>query len=271
MSKFADILIQEFYEVKVNMKFEFLKIYRRKKIRNILIISILIAELFYLIPLLSDSGFPEESITFISNLMGSIGLIFVLFASFLGADAINREHTKGTDLLIYPLPQRKSNVILAKYLSLLMTAWLGIIVYYGLILLNTWQIYGGDNVPDEMLTSFLVSMVYMTTILAFAFLVSSLINSTASSVTLTFFALLILIPLLDLLLGVADIDTGWIFTNYESLITGVLRLSTIGGGPFQTDISELDFAESIFHLIAQTIAFILLFFYFGTKKEVGSQ
>ncbi|MDH5646763.1 MAG: ABC transporter permease, partial [Candidatus Heimdallarchaeota archaeon] len=137
MTKFIDIVIQEFYEVKINLKFEFLKIYRRNKMRNMMIIAIVIAELFYLIPVLSDSDFPEESLAFVSNLMGSIGLMFVLFASFLGADAINREHTKGTDLLIYPLPQRRSNVIIAKYLSHLVTGWLGILLYYLLVIFHT--------------------------------------------------------------------------------------------------------------------------------------
>ncbi len=261
---------QEFYELSNNIRFQFLKNLRHGKFRTILLIPLLMAELFYIVPILSGSDFPENSLTFISDVLAFVSFIFILFALFLGADAINREHAKKTDLLIFPLPQRRSNVIIAKYISQLLTSWFGIIVFYGILAFNIGIIYGVNEIPTEIVTSALVSMVYMSTVLAFAFLLSATIKSTASSMTLTFFGVQILLPLMFILFSIANIDLYWLFTNYSSLVTDVLQIQGSSAGPFSRGDSQVDFSEGIVNLLIQTMVFVFSFIYFGIKKEVGS-
>ncbi|MCE7736921.1 MAG: ABC transporter permease [Candidatus Heimdallarchaeota archaeon] len=260
---------QEFYELRNNIRFEFLKNLRHGKFRTLFLIPFVMAELFYLVPLLSGGDFPDNSLTFIADVMGFVSFIFVLFAMFLGADAINREHAQKTDLLIFPLPQRRSNVIIAKYITQLLTAWFGIVVFFGTLSINIGLVYGLSEIPAEIITSALVSMVYMSTVLAFAFFLSSIMKSTASSMTLTFFGVMILLPLLNNLLGIANIDLYWLFTNYSGLVTDVLQIQASSAGPFGGS-AEVDFGEGIVNLLIQTMVFVLSFIYFGVKKEVGS-
>lgn len=263
------LIKQEFYEIGNNVRFQILKNYRQGKFRIIILIPIFINLLLYLVPILSGDDLPENSLTFIASVLDFNALIFLLFALFLGADAINREHTQKTDLLIFPLPQRRSNVIIAKFISQLLTAWFGIVVFYGILSFDVALGYGTDEIPTEMITSVLVSMVYMSTVMAFAFLVSSIIKSTASSITLTFFGIMILLPLLNAVFSVANIDSSWLFTNYQGLITNVLQIQIANQGPFGEN-TKVDFEEGIINLTIQTMVITLSFIYFGIKKEVGS-
>ena len=129
--------------------------------------------------------------------------------------------------------------------------------------------YGTSEIPAEIITSALVSMVYMSTVLAFAFLLSAIMKSTATSMTLTFFGIMILLPLVNNLLGIANIDLYWLFTNYSGLVTDVLQIEASSAGPFGGS-TDVDFGEGVVNLVIQTVVFVLSFIYFGIKKEGGS-
>lgn len=263
---------KEFVEIRNGMKLEFLKNFRGSKFITIILISALLSLLFYLIPLLTGTEFPESNISYLSNVLAFTDMAFVLFAIFLGADAINREHSDQTDLLIYPLPQRRSNVITAKYLAQLITAWIGIVIYYGIIALTLVITYGSNAIPNEFVTSLLFSMLYMSAVLAFSFLLSSLFKGTAASMALTFFGIMMLIPILNMLLGLADIDISWVFTNYSSLVSETLGISSGGFGPGggALETSDADFQEGIFQVTLQAILMFFASVFFGNRREVGA-
>ncbi len=262
-------MFTDYREVVNSMRFEFLKNWKSRRLLTVLIISILLSSLFALIPLLTGSDFPEDSYSYITNVMNFTTLAYILFALFFGSDSINRESYEGTDLLLYPLPQKRSNIIIGKYLTQLLSSWIAIVVYYVVVSVSVILIYGSDAIPAEMVTSLLYSFVFMSTLLAFAFLLSSVMNSPASSMTLTFFGLQILLPLLIFLLRLADIDVDWIFTNYSSLISATMGLSGGTIGP-SSNTSTPDFYEGVRYVLIQGGLLFLLSLYFGTKKEVGS-
>ena len=262
-------MFTDYREVVNSMRFEFLKNWKSKRMFSVLSISILLSSLFALIPLLTGSDFPEDSYSYITNVMNFTSLAYILFALFFGSDSINRESYEGTDLLLYPLPQKRVNIIIGKFLTQLLSSWLAIVVYYAVVATSVFLIYGSDAIPPEMVTSLLYSFIFMSAVLTFAFLLSSVMNSPASSMTLTFFGLQILLPLLIFLLGLADIDVDWIFTNYSSLISATMGLSGGGFGP-NSDASTPDFFEGVQNVMIQGGLLFLLSLYFGTKKEVGS-
>ena len=263
-------VITDYKEVLNSMRFEFLKNWKSKRLLIVLLISLLLSSLFAIIPVMTGSTYPDDAYVYLGNVMGFSSLSYILFALFLGSDSINRESYEATDLLIYPLPQRRSNIIIGKFAIQLVSAWIAILFYYATTYISVSLVYGNSAVPSELFTSLLYSFVFMSALLAFAFLLSSLLNSPASSMTLTFFGVQILLPLLIFLLGLADISIDWVFTNYSSLITATIGLSGGSIGPPGSSSTSPDFYEGVSNVMIQGGIMFLLALYFGTKKEVGS-
>jgi hypothetical protein len=145
-------------------------------------------------------------------------------------------------------------------------ASVGLILYYGIVATTTLSIYGTGSIPTGFLNSFLFSLLYLTTVMAFSYLLSATFKGTAASMTLTFFGIQIILPLLNLLLGLASVDTSWIFTNYTSLITETMGI-TSGFGPGNTEVT---FDDGIIWLTLQSMIFIFTALFLGSRKEVGA-
>ena len=263
------LVTNEIYEIGNNIRFEVVKATRNRKNLIVFGIAVLMSLLFYLIPVLTGTDYPDTARGYISNVMGFASLIMVLFAIFLGADAINREHAEQTDLLIYPLPQSRTNVIISKFLTSMSIAVFALALYYGVVAGTTILVYGEGTIPDGFITSYLYSVLYMTTVMAFAYLLSALFKGTAASMTLTFFGLQMILPILNLLLGLASVDTIWIFTNYTSFITETMGITGgFGGQPLGT--SDVTFEDSLLWLTIESILFIFTALFVGARKEVGA-
>ncbi|MCH8908770.1 MAG: ABC transporter permease [Candidatus Heimdallarchaeota archaeon] len=268
MSSITKSVKQDAFEIRSNIRFENLKNFRNGKIRLVFGIGMLIPALFIFVPLLSGSDYPENGISFISSLIGFAALIFLLFALFLGSDAINRGHSDKTALLVYPYPQKRTNLVIAKYITQLLTSWFAILVFYGIIAGATLVIYGADEIPTTFGTSIAFSFLYMSTLLAFAFFLSAVLDSTSASSTLTFFAVMILLPISNLLLGAAGIDTAFLFTNYSSYISSSLGIASASFGPGGGAVIY-GFNDAVLLLASTSILFIFLTLYFSIKKEVN--
>lgn len=265
---FVKSVQRDFLEVQLGIRFEFVKALKNNRLATVFGISTLLAMLFYLIPVLTSSGFPESADAYMANVLGFVSLAIVLFAMFLGSDAINREHAEVTDLLLFPLPQRRVNVIISKFVGSILLAWTSLLLFYSLVAGTVGIVYGFNAIPYEMVNSFLMAMVYTITLMAFAFFLSAVLKSPSSSLALTFFGVQILLPLLNLLLGLADIDVSWIFSNYSSLITETMGLAsqTIGPG---VQNSGVDFNEGLFQLAWQATVMFFASLLIGTRREVG--
>ncbi len=259
---------QDFKELWSNMRFEHLKNMRRKRLLIVVVTSISLALLFYLIPALSGNDFPDDCAAYISDLIGFVSLILILNAMFLGSDAINREHYSKTALLLYPLPQRRSIVIIAKYFTNLFTSWLSLAAYYAVVIITAIVIYDLDDIPDAIVRSFLFAMLYMSTLLAVGFALSALLDSPAASMAMTFFGFMILLPMVNMLLGSIDVDTDWIFTNYSGFISSVFRFPAEHMGPMSSSTGDLDFYEGIAYLLSYGFAGMATALGMGMRKEV---
>ena len=104
------------------------------------------------------------------------------------------------------------------------------------------------------------TFVYMAAILSLAFLLSAFINSSSISITLTFFTIMMLFPLLNMIFEMVDIDSSWIITNYSSLITEIFRFPSEAFGPAALNGSPdtTSFNEGIFYCLTYfSLGFII--------------
>lgn len=260
----------DYEDLWLNIKFELLKNWKRNRSIIAFVIIIVIALPFYLVPGLTSTDYPDVYYEYLANNMIFVNLILIMNAILFGSDALNGEHYAKTVLLIYPLPQRRLTIIIAKYFSQLFTACLGISIYYLIVGIEVVTIYGTESITSDFFKSMLFSWLYMGTLLAFAFLVSGLVKSPAISVVLMFFSIFLLFPIIIMVFVLTGIRTSWIFTNYSSLITMIFRFpSELSLAGVQTDTNLTpDFVEGIIVCLISLILFISTAVRLELRREV---
>ncbi|MHA2249790.1 MAG: ABC transporter permease [Candidatus Kariarchaeaceae archaeon] len=267
---FFEEIKADYFDLWLNIRFEFLKNWKRSRTLVAIGVSLLTSLIFYMIPKVTSTEFPEESFEFLSNSMGFVYMILILNAILFGSDAINGEHYNKSVLLIYPLPQRRMTIIVGKYISQLFTSLLVISLYYGVVAIEVSNVYGFEAITEDFLKSLLFSYVYMAVLMAFAFMMSALVKSPAISMVLVFFSLFLLFPIVIMMFVFADIETSFIFTNYSTMITQIFRFPTdFSLAGVQTDNSFTpDFNEGIFVCFISLIVFIGTAIGFELRREV---
>lgn len=260
----------DYEDLWLNIKFELLKNWKRNRSTVAVIIVIITALPFYLIPLLTNTDFPKYYYEFLANNMLFVNLILIMNSILFGSDALNGEHFDKTVLLIYPLPQRRLTIIIAKYITQLFTAWVLISIYYILVGIEVLAIYGTDGITADFFKSMLFSWLYMATLLAFAFLLSALVKSPTISVVLMFFSILLLFPIIIMVFAMTDNSTAWVFTNYSAMITLIFRFPTeISLAGIQTDTNLTpDFTLGVIVCIVSLIIFIVGAIRLELRREV---
>ena len=260
---------QDYYDVWLNIRFEFLKNWKSKRSLVAAGISVTLSSLFYLVPLLTGSDFPTEANEFLATSTGLINYILLLNAIFFGADAINGEHHKKTTLLIYPLPQRRSVILFGKFIMQLLTSWGVILIYYLITGTETVLIYDVNALTFDMLKSILFSFLYMGALLSITFFLSALIRNPAISMALTFFFFFLLFPTLNTLLLMIYFDSSWILTNYSAFIIKLFRFpSDIFGPRHLRSPDDIDFYLGIRICLIYTIISFAGAWLFTSRKEI---
>ncbi|MHA2168370.1 MAG: ABC transporter permease [Candidatus Kariarchaeaceae archaeon] len=260
----------DYFDLWLNIRFEFLKNWKRSRTLVAMGVSVLTSMIFFIIPKITSTDFPEESFEFLANSMGFVYMILILNAILFGADAINGEHYNKSVLLIYPLPQRRMTIIVGKYISQLITSWLVVSLYYGVVALEVWNVYGIDAITEDFLKSLLFSFLYMAVLMAFSFMMSALVKSPAISMVLVFFSILLLFPIIIMMFIFADIETSFIFTNYSTMITKIFRFpSEFSLAGVQTDANLTpEFNEGVIVCFISLLVFIMTAIGFELRREV---
>jgi len=211
------------------LRYELLKYLRGQRLFGILIITALIAWLMLALPLLLGRGYPSDVRTFPSTFLSFVSILIVLSVTFFGSDAIVSEFQQRTGYALFPSPIRRRIILLGKYVASALSSLLVVSVYYAIIIVSAQAIYG--TLLDELVLSYYLAVVYMLSILAFAFLLSSIMKGTTGSAVLTFFLFQMILPIIDVVLNSADIDPWFSITNAGSIISSILTMPRAMGGP----------------------------------------
>jgi ABC-2 type transport system permease protein len=220
--------VDDVKNIYLTTRFELLKHIRRKRILITLLLTILIPLIFYIIPPLLGRDYAATANGFALTNLGFVNLLIILAGAIFTGDAISGEFENKTGLLLFPTPQRKSSIFTGKYLASIMATWLIVSLYYVITVLEMASIYGPSGISVEIAQSFLLALLYSTSVVSIVFFFSSIMKRTITSTLIGFFLLLMILPIITAVLIVADVDPWFIVTHDESIITDVL--GTIGGG-----------------------------------------
>ncbi len=209
------------------VKYELLKYLRGRRLLAIVLLIIIINAISLIVPLAIGSEYPKDPNEFVLTMLGFLGIMSILTATFFGADAIVSEFESKTGYFLFPNPIRKAAIFAGKFIaSAIVSA--GVIALYYAIIIASVQVIDG-SIPANMGLSFAYALVYLFAILAVSYLFSAIMRSSVYSLILTFFTLFLILPIVDSVGTVAKFKP-WFSITFARLIA-VYIIQT----PYPTD------------------------------------
>ena len=180
-------------------RYELLIHFRKKKIFAILGIAVGVSVLFMVMTNLMGST-PFMDANFILSIPLSFApLLIILLASLFGSDSIVTEFKNKTGNTLFPNPVSRTSIWFGKFLSTELISVGVIILFYSIIIVHA--AVQSQEIGSEVFLSLSFSLVALTMIVSFAFLISSAFRGVTGATVLVFFLFIIILPLIDQVLG----------------------------------------------------------------------
>ena len=253
--------VDDFKNMYLTIKFEMLKHIKRKRILITLILAILIPLIFFIVPPLLGQDYADTANGFAASNLGFVNLLIILSGAIFTGDSISGEFENKTGLFLFSTPQRKSSIFTGKYIASLIATWLIVSLYYLITIMEIVSIYGTSGISVEIAQSFLLALLYSTSVVSIVFLFSSIMKKTITSTLIGFFLLMMILPIITAVFTVAEVDPWFIVTHDADLITNVIGTGNGGGfGPgqgFNFTIFKPDLWSGISVMSAYTVILFL--------------
>lgn len=239
----------------LTIKFELLKHFRRKRIILTLILAIIMPMIFYIVPPLLSRDYPDSANGFAYIALGFVNLLILISGAIFTGDSISGEFENKTGLLLFPTPQRKSCIFVGKYIVSVIATCFIVSLYYLITVIELISIYGISGISIEIAQSFLIAVLYSTSVVSIVFFFSSIMKKTITSTLIGFFLLLMILPIISGVLMYAEVDPWFIITYNNSLITDVLG--------FGQGFNFSNFIPDMWSGIGVMSAYTVLLFFMG--------
>jgi len=254
-------------------QYELRKHLKRKRLIIAVILAVVIPILFYAIPKIWGIGFADTSESFVSSNLGYANMLIIICVALFAGDAISGEFEKKTALLTFSTPQRRISIFVGKYLAALTAVFIIVSLYYIITTLEAVQIYGINNIPSELVKSYLLALLYVCSVLSLTFFFSSIFKGTISSTLLSFFSLMMILPIVSMLLTVAGIEPWFIVTYSADLITDVFVQPSlmrgargVQGGGF-TEYAP-DFGTGVWVMVGYAVILFIMSIIIAVRRDV---
>lgn len=221
----------EILDTYLSLRFELTKHLRRRRLLIVAALAILMPLVFNLVPMLRDLDFADFADTFAAVVLQFVSILIVISAALFAGDAVSSEFEKKTGLLLFPTTQSRTSIFAGKYIAALLATFLIVAVYYGVTTLEVAIIYGAGEVPARMAQSYGLALLYSASAVSVVFFFSSIMKRTISSTILGFVSLIMVLPIIETVLALVDVEPWFIVTYSAGLITAVLGVGDLGLGP----------------------------------------
>lgn len=271
MRSFKSDIIGNIFNTYLSVKFELLKHLRRKRLLIAVSLAITIPLIFYAIPKIWDVDFTDSAGEFASNALGYINLLIIISGAIFAGDAISSEFEKKTGLLLFPTPQTRISIFVGKYIAALIATFFVVSLYYLTVTLEITHIYGVQEISIELAKSYLIALLYATSVLSIIYFFSSVLKRTISSTLLGFFFLMMILPITDKVLKSVDVEPWFIVTYSAGLVTDVFGLPTsvtFGPGRFSSTSFSPDFYVGVCVMLTYTVVLFLTSIGLANRREM---
>jgi ABC-type transport system involved in multi-copper enzyme maturation permease subunit len=261
MTSFSKDIYEDIYNTVINIKFEFMKHVKRKRFLIVIFLAIVTPAIFYIIPEIQNTDFPESVAEFANTNLGFINWLIVISAAVFAGDAISSEFENKTGLILFASPQRRTSILVGKYFAALIATFLGVIIYYMVTALEIFQIYGFNSISLEFNKSLLIALIYTISVFSVIYFFSCVLKRTITSALIGFFLFVMILPIISGVLKNVDIEPWFLLTYSGELIQDVLIVpNSISFGPGRHMNSVGGFEPELFTGL-MVMVFYSVFFY----------
>lgn len=201
---------------------------------------------------------------FAVSLMGNSLLAIVFISGFLGGFSIANDFTYNTSTFVLALPVRRRTIYFGRYLCALTLSACLIGAYY--IYVTAASFYYYHIIPVSIVPSFALSMVYLSSTLAVAFMMSSLLKSERNTSITVIIILLIGLPIVQGILELHSVNPIGVLTYAAYAIFRELSNAPLGS---QINLVNLDLAYPLDPGILEGT--LVMFVYLASSLLIGLQ
>ena len=222
----------DFLHIFYGMEFEFRKFLKNKRFFVMAIIAAVLPLIYYILPKLMSKDLVEDPLTLIELNLGSVNLLVILSAAVFMGSAVSGEIQNKTALLLFPTPQKRTSILLGKFLAAVLATWSITLMYYTITGLEAGAVYGFQNIPLEIMESLGISLLYGISVLSFMFLMTGFMKRSITAIITGILSYFMVLPLVSSVFQGIDIEPWFIVTYSAGLITKVLGATDDAGfGP----------------------------------------
>ena len=261
-------------------RYDIFKHLRSRRLIGLLIIEIVLMVLLLLVPPLVGNPYPKDPAQFVSSITSTFTTILIVIAvTMFAADAISTEYQNRTGYLLFPNPVKKEVIYLGKFLSTFLIAVLAVTIWYWIPILAGLAVTG--SISTLAIESYGLALLYAIAASSLGYLISSIMKGSIGAIVLTFFLLLMILPISDALVGtLGGVEPGYSLTYQAGTIdyifqtpyphseTSVIEVPGGGNMTFHTFIPQVGVAVGVmigYIIIANLVAIII----FKRREMVG--
>ncbi|MCX6651659.1 MAG: ABC transporter permease [Methanomassiliicoccales archaeon] len=259
-------------------RYDILKHLRSKRLLGLLILEAVLIGLMFGLPIALGEDTSDDPATYISSYIMWVETLVVIGATMFAGDAIVSEFQTRTGYLLFPNPVKRSTIFVGKYISTLGIIFLMLVVYYGISAVLTFAMTGGSTVL--WIYSMLFAFAYGAAAAALGFLISTVFKGATGSLVLTFFTLLMIMPMIAGILPLGEIKPWFLVTFCGGVVTAIMshdypvdKLNHIplGGGQEMTYWSYYpDIGLSLVVIAVYMVACLALGLWLFKRREMVS-
>ena len=272
MSEIIDRVKSDLYDMYLSTSFELRKHYRRNRIQMAVLLAVVLAAIFYVIPTIWDIGLADTAISFATINLSFVNLLIIISGALFAGDIVSSEFENRTGLILFPTPQNKSSIFVGKYAASMISTFSVLTLYYLVTAVEIQYVYGLSGIMTEFMKSYFFAVIYMFGAVSLIFFFSSILKRAITSTLLGFFSLMMIFPIVEQVLKLVEVEPWFLISYYEGFITDVFGLvETFGGGPPDGFISVTftpDFYLGILILIAYTLILFLMSLFASCRRRM---
>lgn len=257
-------------------RFEILMFFRGKKIYGMLAITIAISALFiaiieYLQPPMASS----EDFGF-STPLRFVFFLIVLFGAFFGSNSIVTESHQKTGQLLLSNPVSRTTIWFGKFVAAELISIGILLLYYSII--TVYAAIGGHQVPTEVLTSLLFSVIALTMVMGISFLISSIFRGPTGAAVAVFVLFIIILPMADNIMTTYGEFKPWFTPSFSAEILNKILVipyqsdsivESSLGTPFSFNLYIPDISHSLAVMFSYIVISCVFSIYLFKRKEMG--
>jgi len=181
-------------------RYDIFKHLRSRRLIGLLIIEVVLIALLLIVPPAVGNPYPKDPAMFVSNITSTfISILIVIAVTMFAADAISTEYQNRTGYLLFPNPVKKEVIYLGKFLSTFLIAVLAVTIWYWIPILVGLAVTGSISVLA--VESYGLALLYAIAASSLGYLISSVMKGSIGAIVLTFFLLLMILPVSDAMVG----------------------------------------------------------------------